>query len=744
MSSKFNLSFVRNLTLTEKAALVTGKNYWYTADNKKREIPSIMMTDGPSGLRKQAEGADALGLNGSVEAVCFPTAALTACSFDKSMLFKLGQNLGQAAKAENISILLGPGVNIKRSPLAGRNFEYFSEDPYLAGELGSSYVQGVQSQKVGVSVKHFAANNRENQRFTASSNIDERTLREIYLKAFEKIVKTAQPATLMCSYNELNGVLNSQNHRLLTQILRNEWGFQGAVMSDWGAVADHVAALNAGLDLEMPGNGKDSVHQIVTAVQNGQLEESVLDTAALRVLHLVEKYVNSQTVHSSSYDKAEQHDFARQAAEDSLVLLKNEHQILPLQNNDHIALIGALAKTPRYQGGGSSHVNSYRVVTPLDAAQQSDYDFDYAPGYSLNTNKPDKELVNAAIKLAQENDKVIFFAGVPEQDESEGFDKETLDLPDNQVALIKQLAQVNPNLIVVLQNGSVVTMPWRDSALAILETYLAGEAVGEATWNILTGATNPSGKLAETFPIRLEDNPTYGTFNASKTQENYHEGIFVGYRYYDLKNKAVNYPFGYGLSYTTFKYSNLVIQNTTDHVIVEFDIQNTGQVAGQEIAQLYVRNLVSAVEMPVQELQGISKVYLQPGESKTVQLKLTRPNFAWYNKQNSAWQTDQGEYEIRVGKSSRQIELRQRIQLAIGTKPSKTVNLNTYLKDIIHRSDLKNALAKAGLQSSINQILQSDSNAELLENMPLRALVMLGASMQQIETFLKLVQNKNS
>lgn len=515
-------------------------------------------------------------------------------------------------------------------------------------------------------------------------------------------------------------------------------------MSDWGAVADHVAALKAGLDLEMPGNGKDSIYQIVTAVQNGQLEESVLDTAVLRVLHLVEKYVNSQTVHSNSYDKAEQHDFARQAAEDSLVLLKNEHQILPLQKNDHVALIGALAKTPRYQGGGSSHVNSYRVVTPLDAAQQSDYDVDYAQGYSLNTNKTDKELVNAAIKLAQENDKVIFFAGVPEQDESEGFDKETLDLPDNQVALIEQLAQVNPNLIVVLQNGSVVTMPWRDSALAILETYLAGEAVGEATWNILTGATNPSGKLAETFPIRLEDNPTYGTFNASKTQENYHEGIFVGYRYYDLKKKAVNYPFGYGLSYTTFTYSNLVIQNTSDQVSVEFDIKNTGQVAGQEIAQLYVRNLVSAVEMPIQELQGISKVYLQPGERKTVQLKLTRSNFAWYNTQNSAWQTDQGEYEIRVGKSSRQIELRQRIQLAIGTKPSKTVNLNTYLKDIIHRSDLKNALAKAGLQSSIDQILQSDSNAELLENMPLRALVMLGASMQQIETFLKLVQNKNS
>lgn len=740
MSSKFDLSFVKKLTLAEKAALVTGQNYWYTADNEQHQIPSIMMTDGPSGLRKQAEGADALGLNGSVEAVCFPTAALTACSFNKSTLFKLGEKLGQAAKAENISILLGPGVNIKRSPLAGRNFEYFSEDPYLAGELGTSYVQGVQSQNVGVSVKHFAANNRENQRFTASSNIDERTLREIYLRSFEKIVKTAQPATLMCSYNELNGVLNSQNYRLLTQILRNEWGFQGAVMSDWGAVANHIAALKAGLDLEMPGNGSESVQQIVTAVQNGQLEESVLDTAVWRVLHLVEKYSRPQAAHSSSYDKAAQHDFARQVAEDSLVLLKNEQQILPLQKDDRIAIIGALAQTPRYQGGGSSHVNAYHVVTPLVAAQQSDYQVEYAAGYTLDSSDPDEQLVNAAVQLAQKSDKVVFFAGVPEQDESEGFDKDTLDLPANQVVLIKQLAQVNPHLIVVLQNGSAVTMPWHNAALAILETYLAGEAVGEATWNILTGVTNPSGKLAETFPIRLEDNPTYGTFNASQKEENYHEGIFVGYRYYDLKNRAVNYPFGYGLSYTTFKYSDLVIENTADHVNVQFKIQNTGKVAGQETAQLYVRNLVSAVEMPVQELQGFAKVKLQPGESKTVQLTLTRPNFAWYNTQESAWQVDQGEYEIRVGKSSRQIELRQKIQLKLGTEPSKKVNLNTYLKDIIHRADLKDSLVQAGLQDSIDKILQANSNGELLENMPLRALVMLGASMQQIETFLKLVQ----
>lgn len=736
----FDLAFVQQLTLPEKAALVTGQDYWYTAQIAAHKIPSIMMTDGPSGLRKQAQSADALGLNGSVEAICFPGSALTASSFDQSLLYQLGQQLGQAARANQVSILLGPGINIKRSPLAGRNFEYLSEDPFVVGELATSYVQGVQSQGVGVSVKHFAANNRENQRFTASSNIDERALREIYLSTFEKVVKKAHPATIMCSYNALNGVLNSQNYRLLTQILRNEWGFAGVVLSDWGAVADHVAAIKAGLDLEMPGNGEESVQQIVHAVQQGELEESLLDTAVLRVLQLVEKYGLTQDKQPLTYSKEAQHKFAQKAAEDSMILLKNEEQILPLQKSDKIALIGELARQPRYQGGGSSHVNSYQVVAPLTAAQQSDYAVEFAAGYTLDSKDSAPQLADQALQLAQRSDKVVFFAGVPEQDESEGFDKKSLDLPRNQVELLTRIAQVNPQIIVVLQNGSVVTMPWEPQVQAILETYLAGEAVGAATWNILTGAVNPSGKLAETFPLQLADNPTYGTFNANTTAENYYESIYVGYRYYDTKQKPVRYPFGHGLSYTTFSYSDLKIDSTNDQVQVTFKLTNTGSVTGREVAQLYIRNLTSVVDMPWQELKGFQKITLQPGASQVVHFTLKRRSFAWYNSQAHKWQVDNGSYEIRIGQSSRQIELRQTIEVQLGVEPKEDLNLNTYLKDIIYRKDLQKPLSQAGLQASIDQILTAQSNSTLLENMPLRALVMLGAKMSQIQTFLHLVR----
>lgn len=736
----FDLAFVQQLTLPEKAALVTGQDYWYTAQIAAQKIPSIMMTDGPSGLRKQAQSADALGLNGSVEAVCFPGSALTASSFDQSLLYQLGRQLGQAARANKVSILLGPGINIKRSPLAGRNFEYLSEDPFVAGELATSYVQGVQSQGVGVSVKHFAANNRENQRFTSSSNIDERALREIYLSAFEKVVKKAHPATIMCSYNALNGVLNSQNYRLLTQILRNEWGFYGVVLSDWGAVADHVAAIKAGLDLEMPGNGDESVQQIVHAVQQGELEESILDTAVLRVLHLVGKYDLTQDKQTLTYSKDAQHKFAQKAAEDSMILLKNEEQILPLQKSDKIALIGELARQPRYQGGGSSHVNSYQVVAPLTAAQQSNYAVEFAAGYTLDSKDLAPQLADRALQLAQRSDKVVFFAGIPEQDESEGFDKKLLDLPRNQIELLTRIAQVNSHIIVVLQNGSVVTMPWEPQVQAILETYLAGEAVGVATWNILTGVVNPSGKLAETFPLQLADNPTYGTFNANTTAENYYESIYVGYRYYDTKQKPVRYPFGYGLSYTTFSYSDLKIQSTNDQMQVTFKLTNKGSVAGKEVAQLYVRNLTSAVDIPWQELKGFQKVALQPGASQVVHFTLKRRSFAWYNSQAHKWQADNGPYEIRIGQSSRQIELQQTIEVQLGVEPKEDLNLNTYLKDIIYRDDLQKPLAQAGLQASIDQILTAQSNSTLLGNMPLRALVMLGANMSQIRTFLHLVQ----
>lgn len=735
--AKFDLSFVQGLKLAEKAALVSGKNFWFTAGNADKNIPKIMVTDGPSGLRKQADDADALGLNQSVQAISFPSSALTASSFNTNMLYQLGQHLGEAAKAEQVSVLLGPGVNIKRSPLAGRNFEYFSEDPYLSGEMGAAYVNGVQQQGVGVSVKHFAANNRESQRFTSSSNIDERTLREVYLAAFEKIVKTSQPATLMCSYNAINGVLSSQNYRLLTQILRHEWGFTGLVMSDWGAVADNIAALKAGLDLEMPGNGDYSVKQIIAAVKSGELEESVLDTAVLRVLQLVEKYHIGTT--SGEYDKEEQHAFARQMAADSMVSLKNEQQVLPLKATDKVAIIGELAQKPRYQGGGSSHVNPYKLVTPLAAAQASQQDINYAAGYHIDQSQADEQIVASALIAAKASDKVVVFAGVPERDESEGFDKTTIDLPENQTDLINQLATVNKNIIVVLQNGSAITMPWQDKVAGIVETYLAGEAVGEATWDILTGAVNPSGKLAETFPIRLSDTPTYGTFAVSHREENYHEGIFVGYRYYDVKDRDVNYPFGHGLSYTSFKYDDLVIDSDSQKVQVTFNVTNTGDLAGQEAVQLYVNNLASDVETPVNALQAFEKVTLAPGETKQIQLVLGRRQFAWYDVKRQAWTVDNGDYVINIGSSSRDIRLSQHVAVKLGANISQPITSETYISEVINRTDLRPAIEESGLSESLDMIANVEDNQELLANMPMRAVVMLGANIEQLNKFLALV-----
>ena len=728
---KIDLDFVKNLTLEERAELVTGKDFWFTASVPG--VKSMMMTDGPSGLRKQADGADALGINASVDAVCFPSSALTASSFDEKMMFKLGENLGVAASAENVGVLLGPGVNIKRSPLAGRNFEYFSEDPLLAGEMGVAYVKGVQSKGVGVSVKHFAANNREDQRFTSSSNVDERTLREIYLSQFERIVTEAQPATIMCSYNRLNGVLNSQNQHLLTDILRNEWGFDGFVMSDWGAVADHVAALKAGLDLEMPGKGQASVDEIVTAVKEGQLDEATLNRSVLRILKIVEKWGKN---HASEvkYDKDQQHEFARKLADESIILLKNENQQLPLNAEKSVAIIGELAQKPRYEGGGSSHVNAHHLVTPLEAAPEN---AEYASGYDLTTNEPDNELERKAIDLAKQKDQVIFFAGFPEEMETEGFDKKSIALPENQNHLLAEIVKVNPNVVVVLENGSVVEMPWADQVPAIVETYLAGEAVGEATWDILTGKVNPSGKLSETFPIKLADNPTYLTFNASKKEENYHEGIFVGYRYYDSKGVPVRFPFGHGLSYTEFEYSNLQISEKENRVEVSFKIKNIGQRTGKEVAQLYVGNKTSFIEKPKKELRAFTKVNLEPGESKQVTLSLTRRDFAWYNAEKAGWQIDNGSYEIFVGSSASDIRLKNEFTLTIGTTPAVKINRDTYINEVVNSEDpvVKKALQTSGLGSELEKML-SPENEAIFANMPLRALGMVNIPEKMVKDFI--------
>lgn len=731
-----NLDFVEGLTLKERADLVSGKDFWFTA--KVPGFDPMMMSDGPSGLRKQDIDSDTNDVNQSVKAVCFPSSALTASSFDDQMLYQLGHHLGIAANAEHLGLLLGPGVNIKRSPLAGRNFEYFSEDPLLAGRMATAYVKGVQEQGVGVSVKHFATNNRENQRFTSSSNVDERSLREIYLSQFERIVKEAHPATIMCSYNRLNGTLNSQNQRLLTDILRNEWGFDGFVMSDWGAVADHVAAIKAGLDLEMPGKGPQSTDEIVQAVKEGRLQESTLNRSVLRILRSVKKW-GKKVTKSASYDKDEQHDFARQMADDSIVLLKNEDQLLPLQKGQSVAMIGQLAEKPRFEGGGSSHVNAYHVVTPLAAAPTGTK---YAAGYSLTKEELDQKEVAKALQIAKQADRVVYFAGFPESMETEGVDKTTISLPAAQNALLKQVVKVNPHVIVVLENGSVVEMPWAEEVPAIVETYLAGEAVGESTWDVLTGQVNPSGKLSESFPLCLQDNPTYGTFDVDHDNEDYREGIFVGYRYYDLHQIPVRLPFGHGLSYTNFTYSNLNVTENNDDVTVQFEVQNTGEVAGKEVAQVYVANHASRVVMPPKELRDFAKVNLKPGQSEEVKLTLPRRAFAYYNAKQEQWEADNGRYEIMVGSSSRDIRLTKDFNLTIGVNPIGKITDDSYIGDVWKDQDPKvqKALHESGLYQVIKPMMEDQKWVDISANMPLRSLTASGVDEKVHQKFMKLLK----
>jgi beta-glucosidase len=666
---------VDSLTLEEKIALVSGSDQWHTKDVPRLSIPAIMMSDGPHGLRKQKMEWDHLGIGQSEPATCFPPAATSANSWDPELLYAMGQAIGEEARDQGVAVVLGPGVNIKRSPLCGRNFEYFSEDPYLTGRLAAAWVQGVQSQGVGTSVKHFAANNQEKWRMLNDSLVDERALREIYLAAFETVVQEAQPWTIMGAYNKVNGTYACENKTLLHSILRKEWGFQGAVISDWGAVNDPGLSVKAGLDLEMPASHGVSAAKIRADLETGRLTVPELNKAVRRVLELVNKAQAAPGKGECSYE--EHHALARRIAAESAVLLKNQGGILPLQEGQQIAVLGRFAQEPRYQGAGSSLINPTRLDTVMEQLTEVGVEFSYAPGYQTETDQVDEQLLEAACRLAQKADVAVVFVGLTPQYESEGYDRSHLELPANHTALIQRVAEVNPNVVVVLSAGAPVSMPWLDQAAAVLHTYLGGQGGAGAAVDLLLGRANPGGKLAESYPLKLEDCPASEFFAYQRDQTEYRESIFVGYRYYDAAQKEVLFPFGYGLSYTKYDYDHLELSSTaikdTDPLTVRCRIKNTGTRGGAEIVQLYVAKQGSPLFRAPQELKGFAKVHLAPGEEREVEFKLGQRSFSYYNVQLQDWHVESGTYEIRIGASSRDIRLAEAVYVE-STSPQVPVH----------------------------------------------------------------------
>ncbi len=658
------------LTLEEKASLCSGLTHWFTKAVESQDIPSIVMYDGPHGLRKQ-EGEEAEEMK-TLPATCFPPACGLASSWNVDLVEQVGQTIGQECQAEGVAIVLGPGVNIKRSPLCGRNFEYYSEDPVLSGELGTAWVNGVQSQGVGTSLKHFAANNQETERMSIDAQIDERTLHEIYLPAFELVVKQAQPWTVMCAYNKLNGTLCSEHKGLLTDILREQWGYDGYVISDWGAVDYRVKALEAGLDLQMPDTGGASDQDIVAAVQAGTLQESILDQSVERYLRLLFKALDSRQP-EVQLDRQAHHQIAKAAASESIVLLKNQDHLLPLDPAQHktVAVIGEFAKNPRIQGGGSSHVIPTQLDIPLDEIMKSaeaGVTVQYAPGYDLENDAIQPNLMDEAVALAQSSDVALLFVGLPDSYESEGYDRSHMELPLSHTQLIRAVSAVQSNVVVILTQGSATTISsWNERVSAILLGWLLGQAGGSAIADIVWGKINPSGKLSETLPIKLSDTPAHLNFPGQKGVVTYHEGIFVGYRYYDAKEMEVLYPFGHGLSYTEFEYSDLQVNRSQlsdqETVEVSLSVKNIGNRAGKEIVQLYVKDVECREIRPEKELKAFTKVALAPGEAKPVSFSLGFRDFAYYEDEIHDWRVESGEFEIFVGTSSRDLPLRQTVHV---------------------------------------------------------------------------------
>ena len=677
---------LKKLTLEEKCALLSGAETFKTRGMPEHGIPQIWLSDGPHGLRKQAGESDHLGLNPSVPATCFPTASAIANSWDTALGEEIGAALGEEAAAQEVSVVLGPGLNMKRNPLCGRSFEYFSEDPYLAGKLAAGYIRGIQSKGVAACPKHFAVNSQETRRMASDSIVDERTLREIYLTGFEIAVKEGHPRSIMSSYNLVNGTYANENKHLLMEILRGEWGFDGAVITDWGGSNDHALGVKNGSTLEMPAPGGDSVRELLAAVESGKISESDIDARLSELLPLVFDTKAALDAAPREFDAAAHHALARRAAEESLVLLKNEGALLPLAAGTKVAVIGDFAKNPRYQGAGSSMVNSTQVDVLLDKLIDSELNvIGYQQGFDRH-GKPDAALQKSACELATQADTVILCMGLDEIAESEGLDRSNLRLAQNQLDLLQAVAAVNPKIVVVLYSGSVVETPWLDNCQALLYAALGGQAGAGAVADALTGKVNPCGKLAETWPLAYADVPSAADFATRRKTVEYREGLYIGYRYFTTAEKAVRFPFGYGMSYTTFAYSDMA----ADEQGVSLTVTNTGSVAGTEIVQLYVAKKSSELFCPAKELKGFARVTLAPGEKQRITIMLDDKAFRFWNVKANRWEIEGGEYELLVGASVEDIRLCEKISVhgTATVHPYEDRNLDCYYKgNVLHVSD---------------------------------------------------------
>jgi len=708
-------NLVAQMTLEEKASLCSGLDFWHLKGIERLGIPSIMVTDGPHGLRKQVQGSDHIGLLDSVPATCFPTASALAATWNRQLVFQVGEALGDECRAEEVAVILGPGANIKRSPLCGRNFEYFSEDPYLSGEMAKSHIIGVQSKGIGTSIKHFTVNNQEYRRMVIDAVVDERALREIYLAGFEIAVKESQPWTVMCAYNKVNSTYCAENRYLMTDILKEEWGHEGLVVTDWGAMNDRVAGLEAGVELEMPGSKNGNDAKIVAAVQSGQLDETVLDQAVERILGLIFKAEEALS-QDYTYNQDAHHALARSVAGEGAVLLKNSGDIMPLTENSKVALVGRFAKEPRYQGAGSSLINPTRLDNLYDEIVKlvGAENLSYAPGYDAAGDEADEALIAAAVESAKAADVVVICAGLTDSYEVEGLDREHMNLPPGHDALIEAVAAAHSNVVVVLSNGSPVAMSWADGVSAILEGYLGGQAGAGALADILYGKVNPSGKLAETFPHRLEDNPSHHYFPAGPSTVEYRESIFVGYRYYDSVQQDVLFPFGHGLSYTTFEYSDLQVSqlkiDDKDTLSITLTVKNTGSVAGKETVQLYVRDVEATVFRPDKELKGFEKVALQPGEETQVVIELGPRAFAYYDTEASDWQVEAGTFDILVGASAQDI----RLQASVEVTSSRPVDAgaNGHTTGIYHNFPKGKAVSRQDFEGLLGRSVPANEGAK--------------------------------